>query len=155
MRKGRKGGALHADDAYLNCLIAKIRAPVEHPFRVLKRQFGYIMTLYRGLAKNRAQLFSLFALGNLDVVCRRLSMRRVAPAPNPACGCEYIRQTDKTTQQPVGTLQTQVKTAKLTRQSDVPQDVATRGDCESIPVQSKLEQRDFEQIRGINTAKRK
>jgi hypothetical protein len=32
---------------------------------VIKRQFGYLKTRYRGLAKNRAQLFTLFALGNL------------------------------------------------------------------------------------------
>jgi len=72
MRKAPKGGELHADDEYINRLIAKVRARVEHPFRVLKRQFGYIKTRYRGLAKNRAQLFSLFALGNLYLVRRRL-----------------------------------------------------------------------------------
>jgi hypothetical protein len=31
---------LHPDDEYINRLIAKVRARVEHPFRVLKRQFG-------------------------------------------------------------------------------------------------------------------
>ncbi len=72
MRKAPKGGELHPDDAYINCLIAKVRARVEHPFRVLKRQFGYIKTRYRGLARNRAQLFSLFALGNLYLARRRL-----------------------------------------------------------------------------------
>jgi len=72
MRKAPKGGELHPDDAYINRLIARVRARVEHPFRVLKRQFGYIKTRYRGLAKNRAQLFSLFALGNLYLVRRRL-----------------------------------------------------------------------------------
>ena len=48
------------------------REKVEHPFRVIKRQFGYIKTRYRGLAKNRAQLFTLFALGNLFLVRRKL-----------------------------------------------------------------------------------
>ena len=72
MRKAPKGAELHPDDAYINRLIAKVRARVEHPFRVLKRQFGYIKTRYRGLAKNRAQQFSLFALGNLYLVRRRL-----------------------------------------------------------------------------------
>lgn len=72
MRKAPKGGALHRIDAQINRLIAKVRSRVEHPFRVLKRQFGYIKTRYRGLAKNRAQLFSLFALGNLYLVRRRL-----------------------------------------------------------------------------------
>jgi len=39
-------------------LKAGIRAKVEHPFRILKRQFGYVKTRYRGLAKNTAQLRS-------------------------------------------------------------------------------------------------
>jgi len=72
MRKAPKGDDLHPIDEQINHLIAKVRSRVEHPFRVLKRQFGYIKTRYRGLAKNRAQLFSLFALGNLYLVRRRL-----------------------------------------------------------------------------------
>ena len=56
----------------INRIIAVVRAKVEHPFRVLKRQFGHVKTRYRGLAKNRAQLFTLFALGNLFLVRRRL-----------------------------------------------------------------------------------
>jgi len=39
---------------------------------VIKRQFGHVKTRYRGLAKNRAQLFTLFALGNLFLVRRNL-----------------------------------------------------------------------------------
>jgi IS5 family transposase len=72
MRKAPKGGALHPLDEDINRIIAMVRARVEHPFRVLKRQFGYLKTRYRGLAKNRAQLFTLFALGNLFLVRRRL-----------------------------------------------------------------------------------
>ena len=71
LRKAPKGGALHPVDAQ-NRIIAKVRARVEHPFRVLKRQFGHVKTRYRGLAKNRAQLFTLFALGNLFLVRRQL-----------------------------------------------------------------------------------
>lgn len=33
-------------------LKASIRAKVEHPFRVIKRQFGYVKVRYRGLKKN-------------------------------------------------------------------------------------------------------
>lgn len=44
---------------------AGIRAKVEHPFRVIKRQFGYVKTRYRGLKKNTAQVVTLFALSNL------------------------------------------------------------------------------------------
>ncbi|TWR41592.1 IS5 family transposase, partial [Xanthomonas vasicola] len=44
---------------------ASVRAKVEHPFRVIKRQFGYTKLRYRGLAKNTAQVLTLFALSNL------------------------------------------------------------------------------------------
>ncbi|MDP1998075.1 MAG: IS5 family transposase [Rhodoferax sp.] len=44
---------------------ASIRAKVEHPFRVIKRQFGFVKVRYRGLKKNTAQLTTLFALSNL------------------------------------------------------------------------------------------
>jgi len=46
-------------------LKARVRARVEHPFRVIKRQFGYRMVRYKGLAKNAAQVMTLFALANL------------------------------------------------------------------------------------------
>ena len=51
---------------------ARIRAKVEHPFRVIKRQFGYVKVKYRGLAKNTANLVTLFALSNLWMVRKRL-----------------------------------------------------------------------------------
>ncbi|MCM3565715.1 IS5 family transposase [Hydrogenophaga intermedia] len=51
---------------------ASIRAKVEHPFRVIKRQFGHAKVRYRGLAKNTAQLHTLFALSNLWMVRRPL-----------------------------------------------------------------------------------
>ena len=37
----------------------------EHPFRVIKRQFGFTKVRYRGIAKNAAQVLTLFALSNL------------------------------------------------------------------------------------------
>ena len=52
---------------------ASIRAKVEHPFRVIKRQFGHVKVRYRGLAKNTAQLQTLFALANLWMVRKRLT----------------------------------------------------------------------------------
>jgi IS5 family transposase len=73
MRKAPKGSELHPIDAPINRIIAMVRAKVEPPFRVIKRQFGYMKTRYRGLAKNRAQLFTLFALANLFLVRRRLT----------------------------------------------------------------------------------
>ena len=51
---------------------AGIRAKVEHPFRVIKRQFGFTKVRYRGLAKNTAQLVTLFALSNLWMARRNL-----------------------------------------------------------------------------------
>ena len=51
---------------------ARIRAKVEHPFRVIKRQFGHGKVRYRGLAKNTAQLHTLFALSNLWMARRQL-----------------------------------------------------------------------------------
>lgn len=51
---------------------ASLRAKVEHPFRVIKRQFGYTKVRYRGLAKNTAQLKTLFALSNLWMARRHL-----------------------------------------------------------------------------------
>jgi IS5 family transposase len=55
--------------------MAKIRAFVEHPFRVIKRQFGYVKVRYRGLAKNAAQQTTLFALSNLWMVRGKLMTR--------------------------------------------------------------------------------
>jgi IS5 family transposase len=46
-------------------LKAGIRAKVEHPFRVIKRQFGFVKVRYRGLKKNTGQLVTLFALSDL------------------------------------------------------------------------------------------
>ncbi len=51
---------------------ARIRAKVEHPFRVLKQQFGYVKVRYRGLRKNTAQIVTLFALSNLWMVRHEL-----------------------------------------------------------------------------------
>ncbi|MBW7903309.1 MAG: IS5 family transposase [Rhodocyclaceae bacterium] len=51
---------------------ARIRTKVEHPFRVIKRQFGHVKVRYRGLLKNTAQLHTLFALSNLWMVRRTL-----------------------------------------------------------------------------------
>ena len=72
MRKASKGGQLDPIDEEINRIIAKVRAKVEHPFRVINRQFGHMKTRYRVLTKNRAHLFTLFALGNLFLVRRRL-----------------------------------------------------------------------------------
>ena len=69
MRKACKGGKLDPIDGEINWIIAEVRAKIEHPFRVIKRQFGHVKTRYRGLAKNRAHLFTL---SDLFLVRRRL-----------------------------------------------------------------------------------
>ena len=46
-------------------LKASIRAKVEHPFRLIKRQFGFVKARYKGLMKNDNQLAMLFTLANL------------------------------------------------------------------------------------------
>jgi transposase, IS5 family len=51
---------------------ASVRAKVEHPFRVIKCQFGFTKVRYKGLAKNTAQLMTLFALSNLWMARRQL-----------------------------------------------------------------------------------
>jgi IS5 family transposase len=56
-------------------LKASVRAKVEHPFRVIQRQFGYVKVRYRGLAKNTAQLITLFALSNIQMARSRLMQR--------------------------------------------------------------------------------
>lgn len=52
---------------------AGIIARVEHPFRVVRRQFGHIKVRYRGLAKSTVQLHTLFALANLWIVRKKLN----------------------------------------------------------------------------------
>ena len=56
---------------------AQIRARVEHPFHVVKNPFHYKKARYKGLAKNGAQLYSLFGLANL-VIAKKLLMNLVA-----------------------------------------------------------------------------
>ena len=58
----------------LERLKASVRAKVEHPFRVIKRQFGHVKVRYRGLKKNTAQLVTLFALSNLWMARKTLDV---------------------------------------------------------------------------------
>lgn len=77
MRPGKRR-ALNKDNTadmmldHAEKLKAGIRAKVEHPFRVIKRQFGYVKVRYRGLKKNTAQLVTLFALSNVWMVRGKL-----------------------------------------------------------------------------------
>lgn len=51
---------------------SRVRARGEHGYRVVKRQWGFTKVRYRGLAKNRARAYTLFALANLYMVRRKL-----------------------------------------------------------------------------------
>ena len=51
---------------------ADIRAKVEHPLLVIKRQFELIKVRYKGLKKNTAQLITLFVQSNLWMVRTKL-----------------------------------------------------------------------------------
>jgi IS5 family transposase len=77
MRPGKrkvldKGDAQDAITEQIEKAKASIRAKVEHPFRVIKQQFGHTKVRYRGLAKNTARLVMLFAMSNLWMVRKKL-----------------------------------------------------------------------------------
>lgn len=52
---------------------ASMRAKVEHPFHVVKNLFRHRKARYKGLAKNEAQMFTLFGLANLLLARRQLT----------------------------------------------------------------------------------
>ena len=58
----------------LEHLKASVRAKVEHPFHVVKNLFRHRKARYRGLAKNTAQLFTLFGFANLVLAGRRFTV---------------------------------------------------------------------------------
>src|SRR5271170_3225908 len=80
MQDGRKKRALEGIEKRK----ASIRAKVEHPFRVIKRQFGLMKVRFRGLAKNTAHVITLFALSNLWMARRRLLAMAGALRPQVA-----------------------------------------------------------------------
>jgi IS5 family transposase len=55
-----------------NTTKSRVRAKVEHPFRILKRIFCFDKVRYRGLAKNHNRLCACFALVNLYLHRKRL-----------------------------------------------------------------------------------
>lgn len=71
------GGTLTDDQKAFDRLLSAIRAIVEHPFRVVNRQFGFVKVRYRGLAKNTG----LFALANLWLARKRLLLFAGRGAP--------------------------------------------------------------------------
>jgi len=56
-----------------NTTKSKVRAKVEHVFRILKRVFGFDKVRYPGIAKNHNRLCACFALVNLYLYRKRLA----------------------------------------------------------------------------------
>jgi len=71
-RRPTPGRRLTEHQRRLNRLRSATRARGEHAFRVVKQLWGYSKVRYRGLAKNTARLFTMFALANLYLVRRRM-----------------------------------------------------------------------------------
>jgi IS5 family transposase len=76
MRPGRRRVLADTPEGRLDDLVetakANIRAKGEHPFRVIKQQFGFQKTRLRGMLKNRCKVNVLAALSNLFMARRRL-----------------------------------------------------------------------------------
>ena len=70
--KRKKGCDTTPEQKRLNRLLAELRSAVEHPFRLLERQFGCAKIRYRGLFKNQQHLFIQFALVNLYLARRTM-----------------------------------------------------------------------------------
>ena len=64
----------------LEKLKASIRAKAEHPFRVIKQQFGFAKVRFKGLAKNTARLHMLFAMSNLWMARKLILQRPKVPS---------------------------------------------------------------------------
>jgi IS5 family transposase len=67
-----------------NTTKSKVRAKVEHVFRILKRVFGFDRVRYRGIAKNHHRLCANFALINLYLHRKRLAVRGGVVRPEAA-----------------------------------------------------------------------
>jgi transposase, IS5 family len=75
-RKGYRHYQLSPEDVAYNHKQSQTRAKGEHAFRVVKHLWHYQKVRYKGLFKNAAQVFSLFALANLYMVRRELQTVR-------------------------------------------------------------------------------
>ena len=73
-RKGSRGRMLTLDDLQWNREQHRTRAKGEHIFLVVKHLWGYRKVRYKGLLKNAAQVFVMFALANLYLVRKDLLM---------------------------------------------------------------------------------
>lgn len=76
--RGNRASALSDEEVEKNRTKSRVRAHVEHPFRILKCVFGFRKVCYRGIAKNLNRLQVSFALVNLYV--KRRALMRYAMA---------------------------------------------------------------------------
>ena len=83
----REFAALDWDTTHLK---SSVRAKVEHPFQVLKRQFGHVKVRYRG-PKNTAQLTTPFALSNLWLWFDGTGRRTLQPPNHPTHFIPHMR----------------------------------------------------------------
>jgi len=81
VRKTLKKNPLGRAKEKLEKAKASVRAKVEHCFHVVKCLFKHRKTRYRGLAKNNAQLFTLFGFANLVLARRFLGKAHTQVAP--------------------------------------------------------------------------
>jgi IS5 family transposase len=79
MRPGKRRALPDTPDGRLDDLSETAKAPIrgkgEHPFRVIKRQFGFQKTRLRGMLQNLSKRSVLAALTNLFMVCDELLCR--------------------------------------------------------------------------------
>lgn len=79
MRPGNRRALPDTAEGRLDDLVetakAHIRAEGEHPFRVIKQQFGFQKTRLRGMVKNRYKVYVLAALTNLFLARHQLLCR--------------------------------------------------------------------------------
>ena len=71
-RKAVEGKRMSKTVEKLEYLKASVRSKVEHQLRIIKCQFGYRKTRYKGLVKNTAQIVTLFALSNVWLVRNKM-----------------------------------------------------------------------------------
>jgi len=71
-QRGTRARPLSERQRARNRRYSRVRAIGEHPYLVVKRLWGHAKVRYRGIAKNLAQMHTLFALANLYRVRHRL-----------------------------------------------------------------------------------
>jgi IS5 family transposase len=93
-RINRRAGSLRRDPKNLSNQFERkiesrkssVRSKVEHIFRIVKRRFGFIKVVYRGLAKNLNRLFILFLSANVYMLAKSERLASLTGIIAPKCG---------------------------------------------------------------------